>query len=120
MLQVLFDAATSESIFKVDGVSGKLLLRSYSETVICNVAVITHLLLCWQIWQRVDDSLMEFILSGLVVLVRKDHPHQAFNVRQLQAAGLVKLLFHMYLVSATAAVSQIVYDGRCGKLEKCG
>lgn len=86
----------------MDGYSGQLLLRRSSESVICNVAVITHLLLCWQIWHQAGDSLMELILSALVVLVRKDHPHLVFNVRQLQAAGLVKLLCHMYVVSAIA------------------
>ncbi|XP_076442605.1 lysosomal-trafficking regulator-like isoform X2 [Babylonia areolata] len=97
LIKVLFDAATSESIFKLDGVSGRLLLRTSSESVIRDVNVISQLLLCWQIWQRADDSVMEFILSGLVVLVRGDHPHHSFNVKQLQAAGVVKLLFHMYL-----------------------
>ena len=84
----------------MDGYSGHLLLRGSSESVIRNVAVITHLLLCWQIWQQAGDSLMELILSALVVLVRKDHPHLVFNIRQLQAAGVVKLLCHMYVVSA--------------------
>ncbi|KAL8559615.1 hypothetical protein ACOMHN_008326 [Nucella lapillus] len=113
LIKVLFDAATSESIFKVDGVSGRLLLRTSSESVIRNVAVLSHLLLCWQIWQRADDALMEFILSGLVVLVRGDHPHHSFNVKQLQAAGVVKLLFHMYLERIQDDMPAL--SGTCGQ-----
>lgn len=113
LIKVLFDAATSESIFKVDGMSGRLLLRTSSESVIRNVAVISNLLLCWQIWQRADDGLMELILSGLVVLVRGDHPHHGFNVKQLQAAGVVKLLFHMYLERIQEDVPAL--SGACGQ-----
>ncbi|XP_070180486.1 lysosomal-trafficking regulator-like [Littorina saxatilis] len=113
LVKVLFDAATTESVFKVDGLTGRLLLRSGSESVICNIAIVTHLLLCWHVWQQAEHSLMELILSALVVLVRTDHPHQAFNVRQLQAAGVVKLLFNMYLERIQEDMPAL--SGVCGR-----
>ncbi|KAK7504327.1 hypothetical protein BaRGS_00004631, partial [Batillaria attramentaria] len=94
---VLFDAATTESVFKPDNANNRLALRKSTESIVRNVAVISQLLLCWQIWQQGDEQLMELILAALVLLVAKEHPHRAFNIKQMQAGGIVRVLFHVYL-----------------------
>lgn len=98
MFQELFDAATTESILKLDHTSGSLAIRCASDAIIREVGIISQILLCWYIWEPAKE-LMEIILSGLAVLVRKDHPYQSFNIKQLLACGTFRVLLNIYLVS---------------------
>ncbi|XP_025103482.1 lysosomal-trafficking regulator-like isoform X3 [Pomacea canaliculata] len=97
LIKVLFDAATSEPLFRVDLTSLVLIPRTSSESIIRHVAVISKLLLCWKIWEQGSQEMMEMILGGLVILTRRDHPHRTFNVKQLLADSVLRVLFNIYL-----------------------
>lgn len=112
MVQVLFDAATSEPLFRVDLTSLVLIPRTSSESIIRHVAVISKLLLCWKIWEQGSQEMMEMILGGLVILTRRDHPHRTFNVKQLLADSVLRVLFNIYLVSHEPLICLVISEGQ--------
>ncbi|KAK3604703.1 hypothetical protein CHS0354_008265 [Potamilus streckersoni] len=93
-LKVLMDASTTESLFKMDPQSGALVLRPKSEALIRDASIIEQLLLNWQLWQ--NEKLADFVFQGLESLVREDHPHQTFNIKQFQVINIVRKIFKIY------------------------
>ncbi|XP_064599745.1 lysosomal-trafficking regulator-like [Liolophura sinensis] len=114
-LKVLFDSCTTESILRYDRVGGRYVLRRNTEALVRNVKVVAELLLAWRIWVGLSPLLMETLFAGLELLVRDDHPHQEFNVKQFQSASITHKIFLIYqerlqegLPALPPAVSQSV------------
>lgn len=78
---------------------GTLVMRKKSEAMITNISVIVDLLLNWRIWEGADDSILVMIFHVLASLVRDDHPHQAFNLKQFHSINLISKIFKIYQVS---------------------
>ncbi|XP_052057749.1 lysosomal-trafficking regulator-like isoform X2 [Mytilus californianus] len=94
-LKVLLDAATSESMLRFEP-DGTLVMRRKSEAMITNISVIVDLLLNWRIWEGADDNILVMIFHVLASLVRDDHPHQAFNLKQFHSINLISKIFKIY------------------------
>ncbi|KAL3873258.1 hypothetical protein ACJMK2_036396, partial [Sinanodonta woodiana] len=93
-LKVLMDASTTETLFRMDPQSRVLVLRPKSEALIRDASIIKQLLLNWQLWQK--EEFADFVFQGLESLVREDHPHQTFNVKQYQVINIVRKIFKIY------------------------
>ncbi|KAK3092886.1 hypothetical protein FSP39_008387 [Pinctada imbricata] len=95
-LKVIMDASTTESMFRYDPESEVLVMRRKSEAMIRNVSLISELLLNWRVWERAPEGVLDLMFKALASLIREDHPHQAFNIKQYQSAGIINKLFSAY------------------------
>lgn len=96
--QVLMDAATTESLYKIHTFSADLTLKHKTDTVIKDVSVIEQLILDWQIWERCPLGVTELLFAGLECLVREGHLYQNYNVKQYTAINIVNKIFKIYQV----------------------
>lgn len=92
------DAATTESIFKLNPESPDVSLKYKTDTVIRDITVIAQLILDWQIWEKCPLPVTEMLFSGLECLVREGHPHQTYNVKQYNVINFVHKIFLIYQV----------------------
>jgi len=95
--QVILDAATSESMLRFEP-DGTIVMRRKSEAMITNISVILNLLLNWRIWEGADGDILVMIFHALASLVRDDHPHQVFNLKQFHSVNLINKIFKIYQV----------------------
>lgn len=95
-LKVLFDAATTESVLHFDASSNSYVIREQTVAIIQNMSIIENLLLKWRIWIKSNPAVMELLFKTLECLVRDDHPHREFNIKQYQAGNFVQKVFLMY------------------------
>ncbi|XP_056022508.1 lysosomal-trafficking regulator-like isoform X3 [Ostrea edulis] len=95
-LKVLFDASTTETIFRFDTDTGNLVMRRKNEAVVTKATVIEELLLNWRIWEGADEGVLDLLFRGLASLIREDHPHQAFNIKQFHSVSVVDKIFCTY------------------------
>ncbi|CAI9714704.1 lysosomal-trafficking regulator-like isoform X2 [Octopus vulgaris] len=96
ILKVLLDAATTESVMRFDSQLNTYIIKEQTLAIVQNMSVIENLLLRWRIWTRGPSSVMELLFKALECLVRDDHPHQMFNIKQYQAGNFVQRVFLMY------------------------
>jgi hypothetical protein len=62
------------------------------------ISVILDLLLNWRIWEGADGDILVMIFHALASLVRDDHPHQVFNLKQFHSVNLINKIFKIYQV----------------------
>ena len=99
----MLDAATSESMLRFE-VDGTILMRKKSEALITNISVIVDLLLNWRIWEGADEDILVMIFHALASLVRDDHPHQSFNLKQFHSVNLISKIFKIYQVCHSSCI----------------
>ncbi|XP_078592182.1 lysosomal-trafficking regulator-like isoform X1 [Branchiostoma floridae x Branchiostoma japonicum] len=91
-LKVLLDACCDSSVMEVS-TNATYSINPESDAIIQDTTVVSELLLAWQIWQRADVTVWQALLTVLETLIRDNHPHQMFNIRQLLSINIVyKLL----------------------------
>ncbi|XP_061172369.1 lysosomal-trafficking regulator-like isoform X2 [Saccostrea echinata] len=95
-LKVLFDASTTESIFRFDTDTGNLVMRRKNEAVVTRATVIEELILNWRIWEGAEEGVLDLLFRGLASLIREDHSHQAFNIKQFHSVSVVDKIFNIY------------------------
>jgi hypothetical protein len=93
------DAATTETLYKVNPETSEMMLKLRTDSVIQDVTIIEHLVLHWYIWERCSPQVVEMLFAGLAVLVQEEHPHQTYNIKQYQAINIVSKIFKIYQVS---------------------
>ena len=94
------DAATTESLFKLTGPNKEMSVRAKSDAIIRDISIIEQLVLQWQIWGDYGQvDIVGLLFSALANLVREDHPHQTFNIKQYQSINLINKVFKIYQVS---------------------
>lgn len=83
-----------------------LRVNSNNCALICDVRIITDILLDWTVWAprcaegegNTGGSVWLLALRALNGLVRPDHPHLSYNVQILQSAGVVSRILNIFLV----------------------
>lgn len=73
-------------------------MRRKNEAVVTKATVIEELLLNWRIWEGADEGVLDLLFRGLASLIREDHPHQAFNIKQFHSVSVVDKIFCTYQV----------------------
>ncbi|XP_078313286.1 lysosomal-trafficking regulator-like isoform X5 [Crassostrea virginica] len=95
-LKVLFDACTTETIFRFEADSKNLVMRRKNEAVVTRATLIEELVLNWRIWEGAEEGVLDLLYRGLSSLIREDHPHQSFNIKQFHSASIVDRIFCTY------------------------
>lgn len=94
----MFDACTTETIFRFDPETKNLVMRRKNEAVVTRATVIEELILNWHIWEGAEEGVLDLLYRGLSSLMREDHPHQAFNIKQFHSVSVVDRIFCTYQV----------------------
>ncbi|CAG5132645.1 unnamed protein product, partial [Candidula unifasciata] len=97
LLKVLMDACTTESVFKTSQNSSRPVLLNHPEAVIRDIEILSQLLLHWRIWHKAGDDVTATLFQALEALVSSRHPHRNFNLKQMQAGGVMNKIFSIYL-----------------------
>ena len=88
--------------------SGKSLSSAlHSDALIVDPELLAFTVQCWKLWQQFPDSssgaegdTLDLLLRTLQHLLRDNHPHRQFNVRQMERARILPSLLHMATVSS--------------------
>lgn len=73
-------------------------IRHEHSAVLCDMHIVTKVLLAWRVWQSAADSVWLLALNALNSLVQDDHPHQQYNVNQLYDAGIIAKMLGIWKV----------------------
>ncbi|KAI8477728.1 hypothetical protein Bbelb_445390, partial [Branchiostoma belcheri] len=90
-LKVLLDACCDSSVMEVSA-NDTYSINPESDAIIQDTTVVSELLLAWRIWQHADVTVWQALLTVLETLIRDNHPHQMFNIRQLLSINIVHKL----------------------------
>ncbi|KAI8480550.1 hypothetical protein Bbelb_417300 [Branchiostoma belcheri] len=90
-LKVLLDACCDSSVMEVSA-NDTYSISPESDAIIQDTTVVSELLLAWRIWQHADVTVWQALLTVLETLIRDNHPHQMFNIRQLLSINIVHKL----------------------------
>ena len=78
----------------------------HSDALVVDPDLLSFTVQCWKLWQRLPDrspssdgDTLDLLLRTLQHLLRDNHPHRQFNVRQMERAKILPLLLHMATVS---------------------
>ncbi|KAL5007985.1 hypothetical protein ScPMuIL_013566 [Solemya velum] len=96
ILKALFDASTTESLFRFDLETGKLILRRNTEAVVRDVTIIENVVLNWRMWGNSDIHAVVLLFLALEALVSERHPLQDFNIKQFHSVNLTNKIFLIY------------------------
>ncbi|XP_069001150.1 lysosomal-trafficking regulator isoform X4 [Embiotoca jacksoni] len=94
MLKTLIDGCLSEPIL-ILGDDGQFRLDTESAAVVQDIRLLSEILLNWKIWAKAEGGVWETLLTALEILIRMNHPHQVFNIRQFLKAEVV----HRFLLT---------------------
>uniref|UniRef100_A0A8B9C5A1 Lysosomal trafficking regulator n=1 Tax=Anser brachyrhynchus TaxID=132585 RepID=A0A8B9C5A1_9AVES len=92
--------------------NGQFMLDTDSTAVIQDVQLLEKLLLDWKIWSKAKQGVWETLLAALEILIRANHHHQMFNIKQLLKAQVV----HHFLL--TCQVLQEHKEGHLASLPR--
>ena len=98
-IQVLLDKCTAKSMISYSRACGEFQLDEDSEALICDVNIVTNVLLAWRVWEKTESPVWQTAFKAIEILLREDHPHRSFNIRQLQSAGMIEKMLNMCIVS---------------------
>lgn len=73
-------------------------MRRKNEAVVTRATLIEELVLNWRIWEGAEEGVLDLLYRGLSSLIREDHPHQSFNIKQFHSASIVDRIFCTYKV----------------------
>ena len=73
-------------------------MRRKNEAVVTSATLIEELVLNWRIWEGAEEGVLDLLYRGLSSLIREDHPHQSFNIKQFHSASIVDRIFCTYKV----------------------
>ncbi|XP_053567057.1 lysosomal-trafficking regulator isoform X2 [Bombina bombina] len=107
VLKTLLEGCTGDQMLNLCD-NGQFNLNVESTSVIKDVRLLEHLLLEWKIWSKAETGVWETLLAALEVLIRANHPHQMFNIKQLLKARVV----HHFLLAC-----QVLQEHREGNLK---
>ncbi|XP_068087878.1 lysosomal-trafficking regulator isoform X2 [Hyperolius riggenbachi] len=87
-LKALLKGCTGDYLLLIDE-NEQHVLNFDSAAVIKDVRLLEHLLLDWKIWSKAEAGVWETLLTSLEILIRDNHPHKVFNIKQLLKASVV-------------------------------
>uniref|UniRef100_A0A8B9C3B2 Lysosomal trafficking regulator n=1 Tax=Anser brachyrhynchus TaxID=132585 RepID=A0A8B9C3B2_9AVES len=111
MLKTLLEGCCSGEILYINE-NGQFMLDTDSTAVIQDVQLLEKLLLDWKIWSKAKQGVWETLLAALEILIRANHHHQMFNIKQLLKAQVV----HHFLL--TCQVLQEHKEGHLASLPR--
>ncbi|KFP42398.1 Lysosomal-trafficking regulator, partial [Chlamydotis macqueenii] len=111
MLKTLLEGCCSDEILYINE-NGQFMLDTNSTAVIQDVKLLEKLLLDWKIWSKAKQGVWETLLAALEILIRANHHHQMFNIKQLLKAQVV----HHFLL--TCQVLQEHKEGHLASLPR--
>ncbi|NWU63619.1 LYST regulator, partial [Pterocles burchelli] len=111
MLKTLLEGCCSDEILHINE-NGQFVLDTESTAVIQDVQLLEKLLLDWKIWSKAKQGVWETLLAALEILIRANHHHQMFNIKQLLKAQVV----HHFLL--TCQVLQEHKEGHLASLPR--
>ncbi|XP_075057049.1 lysosomal-trafficking regulator [Mixophyes fleayi] len=88
ILKVLLKGCTGDWLLNTS-VNEQFHLNFDTTSVIQDIRLLEHLLLDWKIWSKAEAGVWETLLTSLEILIRDNHPHKLFNVKQLLKARVV-------------------------------
>ncbi|XP_060781470.1 lysosomal-trafficking regulator isoform X4 [Neoarius graeffei] len=94
ILKTMLDGCCSGSILIVKE-DGQWHVDTESTTVVQDLRLLSEILLDWKIWAKAQSGVWETLLAALEILIREQHPQQAFNIQQLLKAQVV----HRFLLT---------------------
>ena len=66
------------------------------DVIIVDPNLLSFTIQCWKHWQRHPDrDTLDVVLLGLQHLLRDNHPHRQYNVKQMERANVLQLLLDM-------------------------
>uniref|UniRef100_A0A8D0HE81 Lysosomal-trafficking regulator n=1 Tax=Sphenodon punctatus TaxID=8508 RepID=A0A8D0HE81_SPHPU len=84
-LITLLEGCCSDEIININE-NGQFMLDVDSTAVIQDVKLLEDLLLDWKIWSKAQQGVWEILLRAIETLIRDNHHHQMFNIKQLLKA----------------------------------
>ncbi|NXV70828.1 LYST regulator, partial [Atlantisia rogersi] len=111
MLKTLLEGCCSDEILYINE-NGQFMLDTDSTAVIQDVQLLEKLLLDWKIWSKAKQGVWGTLLAALEILIRANHHHQMFNIKQLLKAQVV----HHFLL--TCQVLQEHKEGQLASLPR--
>nr|XP_006122129.1 lysosomal-trafficking regulator isoform X1 [Pelodiscus sinensis]XP_014428565.1 lysosomal-trafficking regulator isoform X1 [Pelodiscus sinensis]XP_025039908.1 lysosomal-trafficking regulator isoform X1 [Pelodiscus sinensis]XP_025039909.1 lysosomal-trafficking regulator isoform X1 [Pelodiscus sinensis]XP_025039910.1 lysosomal-trafficking regulator isoform X1 [Pelodiscus sinensis]XP_025039911.1 lysosomal-trafficking regulator isoform X1 [Pelodiscus sinensis] len=111
ILKTLLEGCCSDEILNINE-SGQFMLDANSTAVIQDIKLLEELLLDWKIWSKAQQGVWETLLAALEILIRANHHHQMFNIKQLLKA---QVLHHFLL---TCQVLQEQKEGHLTSLPR--
>uniref|UniRef100_A0A1I8F3R9 HECT domain-containing protein n=1 Tax=Macrostomum lignano TaxID=282301 RepID=A0A1I8F3R9_9PLAT len=88
-LALLLNAAASETVALPD--CGGAIVSGHSAVLRCP-PLVRDVLLCWDLWDRLSDELLDLLLDGLLSFLAPANPHRLLNANRLQRLGTVRSL----------------------------
>ena len=88
-------------------------INTQSDSIIVDPKLLAFSLQCWKHWQRKPDytdaqgTTLNLVLRVFQNLLRDNHPHREFNVRQMEAA---RVLHHLLYLGKVSHPSTIIND----------
>ncbi|TTI76904.1 Lysosomal-trafficking regulator [Bagarius yarrelli] len=89
ILKTLLDGCCSGSLLMVKE-DGQWHMDTESRAVVQDLRLLSETLLDWRIWIKAQTGVWETLLAALEILIRENHPQQAFNIQQLLKAQVVQ------------------------------
>ncbi|XP_063773674.1 lysosomal-trafficking regulator isoform X2 [Pseudophryne corroboree] len=88
MLKTLLKGCTGDWLLSTSE-NEQFHLNVDTTSVIQDIRLLEHLLLDWKIWSKAEAGVWETLLTALEILIRDNHPHKLFNIKQLLKARVV-------------------------------
>eukprot|EP00117_Sycon_ciliatum_P046338 scpid48523/ scgid33207/ Lysosomal-trafficking regulator; Beige homolog len=73
---------------------GTLAVLAGSDAIIVRPRFIESVLLEWRVWWKAGLEVWYASLKSLLAIISESHPHAAFNIRQCEEAGVLRLLIN--------------------------
>ncbi|XP_074663000.1 lysosomal-trafficking regulator-like [Tubulanus polymorphus] len=106
-LEVLLNACTSEPIVQYDETNDTYSLNELKYVLVTDTDIISQILLAWRVWDKVDTDIWKMAFTALELMVREDHVHLEFNLKQFSAIDIVGSLLLIFQERIQEAVPSL-------------